>query len=254
MQRTFPAPALTQTSAFALAALNASLSAVLVLTAATAQAASIVDTFSDGPGLIQTDLAPFAETWLPAATAPGGGRYIANSIGAGVAQAGRFTFAAVQSGAYFTLSDPAIPLYTNLTYGPANGFGHELSLDLRSESAFKLDFRYLSAPVTFSVSVVTLHGANPASVADFAIAVNASTAQSVIIPFSAFINDSFNPSPVHWGDIDSITFIATGPGGSGFALDHFSTVQAVPEPTTWALWMAGLMGVAVVARRRGGAQ
>jgi hypothetical protein len=143
-----------------------------------AQAASIVDTFSDGPGLIQTDRAPFAEAWLPAATAPGGGRYIANSIGAGVAQAGKFTFAAVQSGAYFTLSDPAIALYTNLTYGPANGFGRELSLDLRSESAFKLDFRYLSAPVTFSVSVVTLHGTNPASVADFPIVVNASTAQS----------------------------------------------------------------------------
>jgi hypothetical protein len=219
-----------------------------------AQAASIVDTFSDGPGVIQTDRAPFVEAWLPAATAPGGGRYIANSIGAGVAQAGKFTFAAVQSGAYFTLSDPAIALYTNLTYGPANGFGRELSLDLRSESAFKLDFRYLSAPVTFSVSVVTLHGTNPASVADFPIVVNASSAQSVIIPFSAFVNDRFNPSPVNWGDIDSITFIATGPGGSGFALDHFSTVQAVPEPTTWALLMAGLVGVAVVARRRGGAQ
>lgn len=231
-----------------------SLTAALVLGTTTAQATAIIDTFSEGPGLIQTDLAPFAEIWLPAATAPGAGRYIANTISAGVAQAGKFTFAAVQSGAYFTLSDPAIPLYTNLTYGPANGFGRELSLDLRTESAFKLDFRYISAPVTFAVSVVTLHGANPASVADFPIALNASSAQTVIIPFASFVNDRFNPTPVNWGDIDSITFIATGPGGSGFALDTFSTVQAVPEPTTWGLLMAGLMGVALVARRRGGAQ
>ena len=53
---------------FKLAALCAA-----ALSSTTAQAASILDTFSDGPGLIQTDAAPYAEAYLPSAEAPGGG-------------------------------------------------------------------------------------------------------------------------------------------------------------------------------------
>lgn len=217
-----------------------SLAAALALAAAGAQAASLVDTFSDGAGLVQTDSAPYAEAWLPSAEAPGGGRYIANTVGASVAQSGRFTFAAIQAGAYFTLSDAAIPLYTNLTYGVANLLGQDLSLDLRSEAGFRLDFRYVSAPVSLTATVITAHGPGSfSSVANFATAVNASTAQTVFIPFSAFVNDAGNPSPVSWGDIDAITFIVAGPGGAGFALDTFSTAP-VPEPASLGLLLAGL--------------
>lgn len=229
---------------------KASLALSLSLCAAGAQAASFVDSFSDGTGLIQTDSAPYAEAWLPSAEAPGGGRYLANTIGASVAQSGKFTFAAIQAGAYFTLSDAAIPLYTNLTYGVANLLGQDLSLDLRSEAGFKLDFRYVSAPMSLTATVITAHGAGTfSSVAGFATAVGASTAQALFIPFSAFVDDAGNPSPVDWGDIDAITFIVSGPGGAGFALDTLATVQAVPEPASAGLLLLGLGLVGRAVRR-----
>lgn len=228
--------------------LAACAAAVLALNGA--QAATILDTFSDGTGLIQTDAAPFVETWLSSAQAPGGGRYIANSIEAGVAQPGKFTFAAIQAGAYFTLADAAVPLVTNLTYGVANQLGQNLSIDLLSESAFRLDFRYVSAPMSLTVTVITAHGPGTfSSVADYATALNASQSQSVLIPFSAFVNDAGNLSPVNWADIDAISVYVSGPGGSGFALDTFSTTP-VPEPASVGLAVAGLGLVAGVVRRR----
>lgn len=233
--------------------LAAALSVLLLspLGTTAAQAASIVDTFNDGTGLILTDSAPYAETYLPSTEAPGGGRYIANTIHATVAQSGKFTFAAIQAGAYFTLADAAIPLYTNLTYGVAHQLGQDLSLDLTSEGGFKLDFRYVSAPISLTATVITAHGGGtPSSVADFAMSVDASSAQTVLIPFSAFVNDAGNASPVSWGDIDAITFIVSGPGGAGFALDTFSTTSAVPEPAGGALLLVGLGVLAGAARRR----
>lgn len=224
--------------------------AALVLAFHGAQAAAILDTFSDGTGLIQTDAAPYAEVHLPSAQAPGGGRYIANSIEAGVARTGRFTFAAIQAGAYFTLADAAVPLVTNLTYGLANQLGQDLSIDLRSESAFRLDFRYVSAPMSLTLSVITAHGPGTfASVADFATALGASQAQTLVVPFSAFVNDAGNPSPLDWSDIDAISVYVSGPGGSGFALDTFSTTP-VSEPASMGLLAAGLAVVAAAARRR----
>ncbi len=215
-----------------------------------AQAVSIVDTFSDGTGLIQTDAAPFVEAWLPSAQAPGGGRYLANSIEAGVARPGKFTFAAIQAGAYFTLADAAVPLVTNLTYGVANLLGQDLSLDLRSEGAFQLDFRYVSAPMSLTVSVITAHGPGMfSSVADFATVLGASQAQTVTIPFSAFVNDAGNPSPLDWGDIDAISVFVSGPGGSGFALDTFSTTP-VPEPGSLGMLASGMALMAGTVRRR----
>ena len=50
--------------------------------------------------------------------------------------------------------------------------------------------------------------------------------------------------------LEFTTFSTLSP--TGLRVEMLTT--AVPEPGTWALWMAGLMGVAVVARRRGGAQ
>jgi len=222
------------------------LAAVLAWCAAGAQAGSIHDTFSDGAMLIQSDTAPYVEAYTASAEAPGGGRYIA----AVVAQNGKFTFSAVQAGAYFTLVDAAMPLYTNLSYGVANFFGQDLSLNLLSESAFKLDFLYITAPMSLYVGVITAHGGGaPSSLAEYAVALTPSFAQTVTVPFSALVNSAVNPSAVDWSDIDGITFIVSGPGASGFALDTFST-QAVPEPETVSLMLAGLALVASLSRRR----
>ena len=144
-----------------------------------------------------------------------------------------------------------MPLVTNLSYGVANLFGQDLSLDLLSESAFKLDFRYVSAPMSLTVAIITAHGAGSiSSVAAFAMPLEASLAQTVLIPFGAFVEAGGNPSPVNWGDIDAIGFFVSGPGGSGFALDTFSTTPAVPEPASWGLLLAGLGIVATMYRRR----
>jgi hypothetical protein len=41
---------------------------------------------------------------------------------------------------------------------------------------------------------------------------------------------------------------------TGLRVEFTNVFQPVPEPATWGLWMAGLLGVAVKARRRGGVQ
>lgn len=224
----------------------AALAAAVACCTAGAQAGSIHDTFTDGAMLIQSDTAPYVEAYAASAEAPGGARYIA----AAVAQNGTFTFSAIQAGAYFTLVDAAMPLYTNLSYGFANGLGQHMSLNLLSESAFKLDFRYVTAPMSLYVGVITAHGGGaPSSLAEYAVAVEPSFAQTVTVPFAALIRNAASPSALDWGDIDGITFIMSGPGASGFALDTFST-QAVPEPATVSLMLAGLALVASLSRRR----
>ena len=234
-----------------------SLAAALTLWATGAQAVSILDTFSDGDGKISVTAAPtfaFAEAYLPSAEAPGGGRYLANSIDAGAAPFGGNIGSVIALGAYMTVTTQRVPLHSNLTYGVANQFGRHLSLDLRSESAFQLDFSYVGyGPVSLTATVITAHGPGIFnSVADAAQIVGTSFAQTVVIPFSAFVNDAGNPSPVDWGDIDGITFVVTGPDGASFELTTFSTVQAVPEPASVGLWVAGLGLVAGVMRRSQG--
>ena len=73
---------------------TAALLAALVCGTAGVQAASILDTFSDGAMLVQSGTLPYAEACTASADAPGGRRWIA----AAVAQAGKFTFSAVQAG------------------------------------------------------------------------------------------------------------------------------------------------------------
>ncbi len=226
---------------------TAALAAALVCCTAGAQAASILDTFSDGAMLVQSDAPPYVEAYTASAQAPGGGRYIA----AAVVQPGKFAFSAVQAGAYFTLVDAAMPLYTNLSYGVANGFGQDLSINLVGQSAFQLDFLYVSAPMSLYVGVITARGAGAlSSLAEYSVSITPSLAQTVTVPFSALVNNPASPGAVDWADIDGITFIMSGPGASGFALDTFSTTP-VPEPETVSLMLAGLALVGCLARRRG---
>lgn len=220
--------------------------AAFAFSANIAHAVSIYDTFSTGAGVIQTDTAPFVENAFSAAEAPGGLRYIANTIDAGVAQPGKFTFAAIQSGAYFAISDPAIPLVTNLTYGRANGFGSDLNLDLSTEAAFNLDFRYITSPLSVTVTVSTSNSGGNPNVADAVLSLSPSFGHIATLSFSSFLNDAGNVAPINWADIDSITIITSSAGGSAFALDTFST-SPVPEPST-ALMVA--LGLGAVLRRK----
>ncbi|RZJ04831.1 MAG: PEP-CTERM sorting domain-containing protein [Rubrivivax sp.] len=104
--------------------------------------------------------------------------------------------------------------------------------------------------MSLTLSVITAHGPGTfSSVADYATSVSASQAQTLLIPVSAFVNDAGNPGPVNWADIDAISLSISGPGGSGFALDTFSTTQAVPEPASLGMLLAGLGLMAGVVRR-----
>ena len=142
---------------------TAALLAALVCGTAGVQAASILDTFSDGAMLVQSGTLPYAEACTASAEAPGGRRWIA----AAVAQAGKFTFSAVPAGACFTLVDAAMPLSTHLSCGMANLLGQDLSINLVGQSAFQFDFLSVSAPMSLYVGVITARVAGaPSSLAE----------------------------------------------------------------------------------------
>ena len=70
------------------------------------------------------------------------------------------------------------------------------------------------------------------------------------------IADSSNGSLVDFYNTASLrvsapagTLFSDGLGGADLGL-HFA--QAVPEPATWALWLAGLAGAAMLRRHRMG--
>ena len=75
--------------------------------------------------------------------------------------------------------------------------------------------------------------------------------------FSGVSDDQADNSAIFIGvsrstaDIDRVEFSITGTNSPDFAVNRLDfTVGVVPEPSTWALWLAGLAAVGGIARRR----
>jgi hypothetical protein len=46
------------------------------------------------------------------------------------------------------------------------------------------------------------------------------------------------------------TMVLDGAAGDAWTIDHLAFISAVPEPGSWALWMAGMVGISASLLRR----
>jgi hypothetical protein len=73
----------------------------------------------------------------------------------------------------------------------------------------------------------------------------------VVLPLSSFAVNNASGQAVRWSDLDRLSFAFSGPTGSNMWLYAIATIAApVPEPGTWAMWIAGLLADARAMRRR----
>ncbi len=120
-----------------------------------------------------------------------------------------------------------------------NPFGTPASMS--SSTAFTLNDAYFTAAWRDGMNIhAVASGAGGSYTMDFLV--NTSAPNRIV----------FN-----WSNINSVTFSASGGiqhggysgAGTHFAVDNI-TINAVPEPETYAMMLAGLAGLAAVARRR----
>lgn len=77
--------------------------------------------------------------------------------------------------------------------------------------------------------------------------------QEVLIPFSAFVDDNAEVGNNIWtGDFASANFIISAPAGGSvsWGLDNIGATSVVPEPSTIALFGAGIAGLLLISKRR----
>lgn len=125
------------------------------------------------------------------------------------------------------------------THTAFNGFGNPASFS--SSTAFSLNNAWFTAAWRDGMQIHAVASGNGSSYSkDFTV--NTAAPSQIV----------FN-----WANINSVTFSASGgtphAGYSGtgthFALDSM-TVNAVPEPESWAMMLAGMAALGMIARRR----
>jgi hypothetical protein len=127
-----------------------------------------------------------------------------------------------------------------------------LSLDLSAETAFQLDFGGITDELLVQLVVVSVGGQSiwaPVP-SDPGMVLPAGGARSVLLPVSGFVGLA------DWSAVTGLGLVLGGNNGAGtekalagWTLHRISTVSAVPEPAAWALWSGGLAVLAAAALR-----
>ena len=129
-----------------------------------------------------------------------------------------------------------------------------LALDLSAEGAFELKFNSVTAPLLVQFAVVSAGGQSVYSpvLNNPGVVLQAGGAQTLLLPFSGFVGAA------SFGAIKGLGLVLGGNNGSGteaalasFSLDSVLAVPVpVPEPGAAVMWLAGLLGLGLVAARR----
>lgn len=136
--------------------------------------------------------------------------------------------------------------------GDPNVGGPLLGIDASAFDAFRIDFSGVSPALNINVVLYTSAPLDPVAPLYYTLSgVNVAPdvpggPMSVLLPFSG--DPAFN-----FGQVDGIVLLidrATNQTQVAWNLDSFALTAAVPEPGTWALWLAGLGALGFVARRR----
>lgn len=121
-----------------------------------------------------------------------------------------------------------------------NGYGDAASIS--SSTAFTFNSAYLTAAWNDGLQIQVTGYSNGTQT--YSSLLTASATQATLFNFD-------------WVDVDRITFSASGGtqiyftgGGTNFVLDNLTINAPVPEPTTYAMVLAGLAVVGAFSRRR----
>lgn len=138
--------------------------------------------------------------------------------------------------------------------GPSGTFGDDnvLCVDTSSPCTFTRSFQFVT-PATMiltSVDISSIATINPMTNIDFTSValngVNFNTIATGTQEFRNLLNQTLQP-----GGNNVISVAGTSGGNASFrGTISFSSIAAVPEPTTWMLMLIGMAGVGLSMRRK----